>query len=58
VDGEAEDFVIMTKVKPLAVLQPVVDHSDGSHVVHHLPGLTVEQVVTTVKAAVAAANRK
>lgn len=48
----------MPEVKPLAVLQPVVDDSDGGHVVHHLSRLTVEQVVTAVEAPVPAANRK
>lgn len=55
-DGEAEDVVIVTQVKPLTVLQPVVDHGDGRHVVNHLPRLSVEQVVTAVKAAIPAAK--
>lgn len=58
VDGEAEDVVVVAEVKPLTVLQPVVDDGDGGHVVHHLPRLTVEQVVTTVKAPIPAGNRK
>lgn len=58
VDSEAENIVIVAQVKPLTVLQPVVDDSDGSHVVHHLPRLTVEQVVTTVEAPIPVGNRK
>lgn len=48
--GEAEDVVVMAEVKPLAVLQAVVDDGDGGHVVDHLPRLTVEEVVTAVEA--------
>lgn len=58
VDGETEDVVVVAEIKPLTVLQPVVDDGDGRHVVHHLPRLSVEQVVTTVEAPVPAANRK
>lgn len=58
VDGEAEDVVVVTEVESLTVLRPVVDDGDGSHVIHHLPRLTVEQVVTTVKAPIPAGNRK
>lgn len=53
-DGEAEDVVVVAEIKPLTVLQTVVDNGDGSHVVHHLPRLTVEQVVTTVEAPIPA----
>lgn len=54
VHGQAEDVVVVAEVEPLAVLQPVVDDSHGGHVVHHLPGLSVEQVVATVEAPVPA----
>lgn len=57
-DREAEDVVVVAEVEPLAVLQPVVDDSDGSHVVQHLARLAVEQVVTAVKASVPAGHRK
>lgn len=50
--GQAEDVVVVAEVEPLAVLQPVVDDSHGGHVVHHLPSLSVEQVVATVEAPV------
>lgn len=52
--GQAEDVVIVAEVEPLAVLQPVVDDSHCGHVVHHLPRLSVEQVVATVEAPVPA----
>lgn len=58
VDGEAEYVIVVAEVEPLTVLQPVVDNGDGGHVIHHLPRLTVEQVVTTVKAPIPAGNRK
>lgn len=58
VHGEAEDVVVMAEVKPLTMLHAVVDDSDGSHVVHHLPRLTVEQVVSTVEAPIPAEIRK
>lgn len=54
VHGEAEDVVVVAEVKPLTVLQPVVNDGNGGHMVHHLPCLTVEQVVTTVKASIPA----
>lgn len=52
--GQAEDVVVVAEVEPLAVLQPVVDDDHGGHVVDHLPGLSVEQVVATVEAPVPA----
>lgn len=58
VHGEAEDVVVVAQVKPLTVLQPVVDDGHGGHVVHHLPRLAVEQVATAIEASVAAGNRK
>lgn len=58
VNGEAEDVVIVSEVKPLAVLQAVVDHAHGGHVVDHLPRLAVVQVVPAVKAAVPAGGRR
>lgn len=54
VNGETEDVVIVAEVEPLAVLGSVVDDGDGGHVVQQLPSLTVEKVVTTVKASIAA----
>lgn len=56
-DREAEDVIVVAEVKPLTVLQPVVDDSDSCHVVHHLPRLSVKQVVTTVEPPIPAANR-
>lgn len=58
VNGEAEDVVVVSEVKALTVLHPVVNDSDCGHMEHHLPRLGVEQVVATVKATVPAANRK
>lgn len=49
-DSEAEDVIIVTKVEPLAVLQAIIDDGDSSHMIHHLSRLSVEQVVTAVKA--------
>lgn len=57
VHGQAEDVVVVAEVEPLAVLQPVVDDDHGGHVVHHLPCLSVEQVVATVEAPVPAGSR-
>lgn len=57
-DCEAKDVVIVSEVEPLAVLQTVVDHANSSHVIDHLPRLTVVQVVTAVKAAVPAGGRR
>lgn len=56
VHGQAEDVVVVAEVEPLAVLQPVVDDNHGGHVVNHLPGLSVEQVVATVEAPVPAGS--
>lgn len=58
VDREAEDVIVVAEVKSLTVLQPVVDDGNSGHVVHHLPCLTVEQVVPTVKSPIPAGNRK
>lgn len=58
VNGEAEDVVVVSQVEALTVLQPVVDHGHGGHVEHHLPRLSVEQVVATVEAAVPEGRRK
>lgn len=46
--GEAEDVVIMPEVKALAMLLSVIDHGYSSYVIHHLPGLRVEQIIPAV----------
>lgn len=56
-DSEAEDVVIVSQIKVLAVLQPVVDDGHSGYVEHHLPRLTVEQVVPAVEASVPAGQR-
>lgn len=58
VNREAEDVVVVAKVKPLTVLQAVVYDSNGGNVVHDLPPLSVEEVVTTIKAPIPVGNRK
>lgn len=55
-DGQAENVIIMPQVQPLGVLLPVVHHSNGSNVVHHLSSLCVEQIVSTVIASVTEAQ--
>lgn len=50
--GQADDVIIVAQVKPLTVLLSVVDHAHRRHMVHHLPGLGVEQVVSAVVATV------
>ena len=57
-DGEAKDVVVMAEVKPLTVLQPVVNDGDCGHMVDHLARLTVEQIVTTVEPPIPSENRE
>lgn len=46
--GKAEDVIVMPEVKALAVLLSVIDHGYGGYVIHHLPGLRVEQIIPAV----------
>lgn len=46
--GEAEDVVVMSVVKALAVLLSVIDHGNSSDVIHHFSGLCVKQIIPTV----------
>lgn len=56
-DSQAEDVIIVTHVEALCVLLSVVHNPDGSHVVHNLTSLGVEQVAPAIITPVAA-NRK
>lgn len=53
-DSQTEDVVIVAHVEALSVLLPVVHHPDGSHVVHDLTGLGIEQVAPAIITPVAA----
>lgn len=53
-DRQAEDVVVMAHVEALGVLLAVVDDPYGSHVVHYLTGLGVEQVAPAIITPVAA----
>lgn len=57
-DSQTKDVVIMAHVEALSVLLPVVHDPDGSHVVHDLARLGIEQVAPAIVAPVAASKKK
>lgn len=56
VDSQAKDVVIVAHVESLSILLSVVHNPNGSHVVHYLPSLSVEQVAPAIVAPVAASK--
>lgn len=46
----------MTKIESLGVLLSIIHNSNSSNMVNYLPGLSVEQVVSTVIASVTEMN--
>lgn len=56
-DSQTEDVVVMAHVEALGVLLSVVYDPYGSHVVHYLTGLGIEQVAPAIITPVAA-NKK
>lgn len=56
-DSQTEDVVIMAHVEALGVLLSVIYDPYGSHVVHYLTGLGIEQVAPAIITPVAA-NKK
>lgn len=57
VHREAQDIVIMTEVKALRVLLSVVHHGYCRHMIHHLSGLSVKQIIPAVAAPVPETQR-
>lgn len=53
-DSQAEDVIVMAHVEALGVLLSVVHDPYGSHVVHDLTRLGVEQVAPAIITSVAA----
>lgn len=58
VHRKAQDIVIMTEVKALRVLLSVIHHSYSRHMIHHLSGLSVKQVIPAVAAPVPETQRE
>lgn len=56
-DRQAEDVIVMARVEALGVLLAVVYDPYGSHVVHYLAGLGVEQVAPAIITPVAAKRK-
>lgn len=56
-DRQTEDVIVMAHVEALGVLLSVVYDPYGSHVVHDLPGLGVEQVAPAIITPVAAKRK-
>lgn len=50
--SEAQYIVVMTEVKALRVLLSVIHHHHSRHMIHHLSGLSVEQIIPAVTAPV------
>lgn len=50
--SEAQDIVVMTEVKALRVLLSGIHHGHSRHMIHHLSGLSVEQIIPAVTAPV------
>ena len=48
VNGETQNVVRMTKVKPLGVSVSIVNDSNGRNVVHNLSILQVEEIIMAV----------
>lgn len=56
-DSKTEDVVIVAHVEALSVLLSVVHDPDGSHVVHYLARLGIEQVAPAVVTPVAESKK-
>ena len=57
VDRETEDVVRVPGVKPLSMFFTAIHNAKGSHMVHYVPVLHVEEVVTAVVATIPASNQ-
>lgn len=57
-DSQTEDVIIMAHVEALGVLLSVVYDPYGSHVVHYLTGLGIEQVAPAIITPVATKEKK